>query len=381
MCIDSKFHFDLYFREGRGDAKKTHYTLARRVTYAKILQMVAQHDHVFASYINGNRRKEKFEHSECVPMDSDNEHSENPADWKTPDDVRAAFPDVGFYAVESRNHMKEKDGKPPRPKYHYYFPTAKVTDVKIYTALKVRIHQLFPEFDANALDAARFFFGVENPQVTFYEGTITIDEFLQKTEVSIPPLAGKTKRSKAKTKPVEPSPQNSNSGVIAHGERNTTLSKYAGQVLKRYGDTEQARQLFDTKAAECEPPLEQGELDIIFGSAQKFLHDVVEKEAGYVSPEKYNAPIPTFVHLTSEGKPYISAPSLAALFAEEHPYKIVTGTGNSKLYLYEGGVYRHAADDEVEKMIAVYITDYNAEMLKPTKVTEALKDLYLILEN
>ena len=123
--------------------------------------------------------------SDCLPMDCDNSNP-NPlqadlseSEWKTPEDVKSAFPNVPFYVVYSRNHMKEKDGKRARPKFHVYFPLKSgFKSIKKYEALKQVALAAFPYFDNNAIDGARFFFGVENPKVEYFAGDIKIDEFL-----------------------------------------------------------------------------------------------------------------------------------------------------------------------------------------------------------
>ena len=43
-------------------------------------------------------------------MDCDNTFSDNPVEWKFPEDVANAFPNVMFAVCYSRNHMKEKNG-------------------------------------------------------------------------------------------------------------------------------------------------------------------------------------------------------------------------------------------------------------------------------
>ena len=76
--------------------------------------------------IQGYRSKKTFQSATVVIMDCDNTDPDPlrpdipPEEWKTPADVQAAFPSVAFYVVYSRNHMKVKDGKPARPKFHVY---------------------------------------------------------------------------------------------------------------------------------------------------------------------------------------------------------------------------------------------------------------------
>ncbi|GHV24209.1 hypothetical protein FACS189465_1030 [Clostridia bacterium] len=65
--------------------------------------------------------------------------------------------------------MKQKGKYSARPKFHVYFAIDPIVDAAEYTALKDKVCTYFPAFDTNAKDAARFFFGVDNPQVEFYE--------------------------------------------------------------------------------------------------------------------------------------------------------------------------------------------------------------------
>ncbi len=117
-------------------------------------------------------------------MDCDNTNT-NPlegdvpeSEWKSPEDVRAAFPDVPFYVVYSHNHMKVKNGLPARPRFHVYFPIDEMKNVTAYEKLKAAVQQKFPAFDDNAIDGARFFFGVESPRVEYFAGDTLINEYI-----------------------------------------------------------------------------------------------------------------------------------------------------------------------------------------------------------
>ena len=47
------------------------------------------------------------------------------------------------------------------------------------------------------------------------------------------------------------------------------MSRFAGRVVKRYGETDHAYQIFMEEAAKCDPPLMDEELQLIWGSASK----------------------------------------------------------------------------------------------------------------
>lgn len=167
--------FTLYKCAYRVNKHNAYYPQRVKVSSAENLRGVVMNDHVAATYRNNHRLIDDFIQSDCIMLDLDNDHSDDPAEWKTPDDVAAIFPRVEFYAVESRSHMKVKDGKAARPKHHYYFPINTVTDIEEYRRLKGWILSIFPYFDRNAKDSARFFFGVENPRVYHYGGVTNAD--------------------------------------------------------------------------------------------------------------------------------------------------------------------------------------------------------------
>lgn len=215
-------------------------------------------DHVCAEYKNGYRSKDTFVVSDNAPMDCDNDHSDDPADWITPEKLDELLPDVAYILVFSRNHMKPKGGKAARPRFHVYFPIHVISDADAYAALKRKIYEAYQFFDGNALDAARFLYGSPGSEVQWHEGSLMIDDYL-------------TLSAKA---------------AIPQGKRNATMSHYAGRILKRLGMTDKAYQKFLEKAEECEPPLDQEELDKIWTSACKF-YKKVSSSPDYIPPDEY----------------------------------------------------------------------------------------------
>lgn len=62
----------------------------------------------------------------------------------TPDKVSSFFSNVPIYIQFSRNHMKIKNNKSARPKFHIIFPIDKITDAKEYRAMKEKVYSIFP---------------------------------------------------------------------------------------------------------------------------------------------------------------------------------------------------------------------------------------------
>lgn len=277
--------FVLYRSDGAGNAKNTVYPIPERITDSNALLRALRFDHVCAKYKGDRRSEANFMFSNVIPMDCDNDHSEDPSLWKTPEDVKAAFPGAAFGVGYSRSNMKVKDGKAARPKFHVYFPINPVTDAKQYASMKQRILGRFPWFDANAADAARFYFGSPDNRAFIVPGSTTVDALFSETDTAHELAPGLT----ILPAKVLPPPEKRRS--IPQGERNSTLSRLAGNLIKRYGDTDEAREKFMEEAAACVPPLPTDELRAIWSSARKYGEREAAKP-GYIPPEEFNKPSP-----------------------------------------------------------------------------------------
>lgn len=254
------------------DAKNCLYPTRVEISDAAELREAIKFDHVCAEYKGNYRSINNFIRSNVVVMDCDNDHSDNPDDWITPEVIDEMMPDVSYAISFSRNHLKVKDGKTARPKFHVYFEIEVTEEAKYYADLKAGIKKAYPFFDGNALDAARFIFGSDAGDCIWHEGWQTIDELVE-ADSSIEEEA---------EEPVH-------SGPILEGCRNNTMSRFASRVLKKYGVTDKAREAFEIHAKRCDPPLEEEELNTIWNSAVKFYKKTIVTQEGYVAPDQYNA--------------------------------------------------------------------------------------------
>ena len=112
----------LYYNEVHQNSYNTRYPHKMEISSLDDLKKVVCYDHVCAEYTEFYRKNDNFISADCNMFDVDNTDSDASDEWVTPETVRTAFPDVPFYVSYSRNHMKEKRGKAPRPKFHVYFP-------------------------------------------------------------------------------------------------------------------------------------------------------------------------------------------------------------------------------------------------------------------
>ena len=253
-------HISLSYADCRENAHNCVYPHAATAGSASELRELVSHDHVFASFRDNCRSIENFISSTAVPLDCDNDHSDLPEEWIRPGDIPTLFPGVCCAVYTSRNSGKQKGSRSPRPRFHVVFPVEEIRDAEEYSRLKAEIAGAFPFFDSNALDAARFFFGIENPEVSFFEGDVFISEFI----------------SRLNSAPEQ-------EALIPEGNRNSELSRRAAAVIKRFGDTPEAEAKFREAAALCSPPLGEHELAGIWRSARKF-YSRVSSAPGYVAP-------------------------------------------------------------------------------------------------
>ena len=264
--------FTIYSADVTGNPGNCSYPHKHIILEEDSLKATVNHDYVCAEYKNSYRNGDNFIGSDCLPVDCDNDHSENPEDWITPEDVLQAFPGVTFAVHYSRFNNRVKNGKPARPKFHVLFPIDYVTDAAFYSNMKKLVNSIFPYFDTKALDAARFFFGTTAAEVALYPGRMNLTEYLNEDIFD------------------EDMPEGQYDGAtIPEGSRNATMSRFAGKVIKKYGDGDTAYQAFLEEADKCDPPLDAAELSTIWHSAQRF-YARVQQQDGYVAPELYNDP-------------------------------------------------------------------------------------------
>ena len=253
--------FHIYSSSQREDNFNVIYERKFEIDNEKLFAEAVSYDYVCAKYKNNERSNTNFISSDCIAMDIDNDHSDNPQQWIMPEKIAARFKDVEFAVHYSRNHMKEKNGKSPRPKFHVLFPINKVTNADEYSAMKRKVFNLFPYFDKNALDSGRFFFGTENPEIEFFSGSITLDTF----------LAGIAEQKS-----------------IPQGQRNNTMHNSACKLVTRYGNTSEAYNLFIEQSQLCQPPLSDNELKNIWNGAVKSYRNNILTDENYIAPEIFN---------------------------------------------------------------------------------------------
>ena len=107
---------------------------------------VVSHDYVGAEYEKNTRSNKNFITSDCLMLDCDNDHSDDPSTWVDLEMVKEWFPNVTMMIHYSKSHNKPKNGKAARPKFHILFPIKEIADIETYKNLKLKVNNYFPFF-------------------------------------------------------------------------------------------------------------------------------------------------------------------------------------------------------------------------------------------
>ena len=171
--------FTLHLAHCRGKENNAQYPSTLIINGIEDLKLAAQYDHMPGKMVNNYRHSDNFMECDCLVFDVDNTHTDDPDGWIRADDIAEALP-VSMFLAQSRHYMKpkekinkktgEKTIEEPREKWHGYCPLShRITNKAEYERLIKNVVALFPFVDISAIDAARFFYGVQEPHITYYE--------------------------------------------------------------------------------------------------------------------------------------------------------------------------------------------------------------------
>ena len=305
-------------------------------------------DHICGEFKDYKRSNANFIGSDVEVLDCDNT---GPVRVKMSDLESLFGEDTCYFVATSRSHMKEKEGLPPDERFHVYFPHRKFSSVDEVTEFKKQIYEKFPFFDENALDASRMIFGNPDAEIIWHEGIFLIEDVMNPEDPE---------------NPESPETSETPSGddvSIKSGRRNSTLSHFAGRILKKYGDTDRAREAYMEEARKCDPPLPRLEVETIWQSAKTFFHKTVEKRTDY---QKYDGSgVPPFILVSKRGETV--SPSLLAKYFRDHVHYLhVRGSGTEGMlfYVYENGVYKIYAPEMVMGLLKEFISSYSEMMVR-----------------
>ena len=167
------------------------------ITGSDALRDACKKDHTPAMLKDGYRKDANFIGTKCIVTDYDNGGTQEkdipPEQWITQEKLSSLFPDVAFYIVTSRNHMKVKHPGEPgersaRPRFHVYFPLKDtITAGDTVKEITAKLGAYTGEMDMQAVALSQSFCGHPTPEVSFHTGNLDITEFLKAhPEIKVP---------------------------------------------------------------------------------------------------------------------------------------------------------------------------------------------------
>lgn len=250
--------------------------------------LATMYDYTNIRFEGGKRGGENFVGANCLVGDMDNTHSEDSNEWVDPSDIGERLHGVPVFYQFSRNHQKIKDGKSPRPKFHFCIPITYTTNPNEYNRLWRLLKAIIPELDPKTKDLGRFFFGGgQSNKGGFFPGTLTLNEFCEINEIK--PVAEETGFTDREVFGFGDSSSRSNEGeefadgyIIQAGERNNKLFKFACKYYRQdFGNPKRDQavweKLFRLATEHCNPRFPLDELKNVIRSAKSYTNKEHQK--------------------------------------------------------------------------------------------------------
>ncbi len=220
------------------------------------------------------------------------------------------------------------------------------TDKAQRDAVQAALTALLPQSDPECINADRVFFGTNKGLLS---GIGNMDAVCRKDALLALAATVHAERDRPKF-----------GDTIPTGMRHGTLVSFAASVLKKYGVSERAHELFMQRVAQCEESKPDAEIEAIWRDACRYYEKEVCTNPAYIVPADYTAQ--EFAEITDEdaadgetqdtensGKPkkakippYVY---LAERYVKAHTYIVGVqklskgGYGNEWIYEYIGGVW------------------------------------------
>lgn len=341
--------FAIYFSNCLEKEYNTTYKREIEINNLDDLKQAVSHDYVSIRFKDYQRSIDNFMESDCIIMDIDNDHSDDPSSWIGPEKIGDVFPNVEYYVHFSRHHLITKGSKEARAKFHVLFPIKRCSNGEDYKAIKLKILRFCKLFDRKAIDNGHFFYGTKEPQVMYFKGEQTIDDFLEIYDLNELNLkvddSGEIHDdlNLADSREILRFP-------IEEGNRNNAMFNLGRKFIMRHDDTGIAYRLFLEQAKYCNPPLDDRELNTIWSSLRKGLYNL-KAQGKYLSPKEF---FKNNVVLKTLKPKNFSDYDQAIVFSKYFMDKIAYSDATSFL-IYKGSHWEE--DDVTARRFAQILTD------------------------
>lgn len=210
-------------------------------------------------------------------VDIDNEHADIPAE--TPEHVEAFLKDyaiVPAFAYPSFSSTQKKE------RFRFAIVSEEpITDPDERLKIQKALGNAFPQADQKCYNADRMFFGTDKglyPDIGDFNAVCKKEHLLAFAD-HFYSHAYEDKSLKF-------------GETIPSGQRHATLVSFASKVLTKYGDSDEAYELYMKRVAQCEEPKPDEEVQRIWKDARSYWEHHIKNNPDYIPPEVYNNPLP-----------------------------------------------------------------------------------------
>ena len=244
-----------------------------------------------------------------------------------------------------------------------------ITDKNERDRIQAALIALSRQSDKSCTNADRIFFGTDKGLIdgfTDFEAVCSKADLLALAdEMQIPENPEEAEKAEKETATGK-NEWTKFGETIPTGQRHPTLVSFASTVLKKYGISEKAHELYMQRVAQCAEPKPDDEIKKIWRDACKFYEHKIATDPNYKTPDDYNtqefADESGAGEAPKKGKKRISNiafyVNLARAYMTEHKYLVGVqrltkgGFGNDTIYEYHGGVWYPLSDTDVKSILA-----------------------------
>ena len=215
--------------------------------------------------------KEDFTSQTIFMVDIDNKRADAPpetpahaAETLAAHNLKAAFMYLTFGSSEAN----------PRFRIAMVSSVA-ITDKSERDRVQAALIALFPQADSDCINADRIYFGTDKGLIEEFTDFSAVCDRAELLALAVPAqYCNQSNWSKY-------------GSPIPTGQRHGTLVSFASSILKKYGITDHAYNIFLQRAAQCEEPKSDDELENIWRDACRYYEAIIATSPDYVPPDEY----------------------------------------------------------------------------------------------
>ena len=209
---------------------------------------------------------------------------------------------------------------------------------------------LFPQADADCVNADRIFFGTDKGMIdTDYDAVCSKADLLsimqrqsesQMSQVDKESQTPHCTRKDGRTK---------YGATIPTGQRHNALLNSAVSLIKKYGINDEAYEGYIERVAQCEEPTSKEEVERIWHDACAFYERIIATSPDYIPPERYATLNPTDYTDLGEARVFVNAYGDRSRYSAATKWLVYDGKKWNESELKAQGLAQQLTDRQLEE--------------------------------